>query len=102
MLGNKICYEEINHDLQVSFCYTWASSAEYGFIRSCQLTNLSSSTIEAELLDGFQNILPAGTPRHTQTNSSNLVDAYKWSELEESYNLGMFSLFSGITSRGAV
>ncbi|GLX81075.1 hypothetical protein [Thalassotalea eurytherma] len=99
LLGNKICYEEINHDLQLSFCYTWASSAEYGFIRSCQLTNLSSSMVEAELLDGFQNILPAGTPRHTQTNSSNLVDAYKWSELEETYNLGMFSLFSGITDR---
>ena len=27
------------------------------------------------LLDGLQNVLPAGTPRFTQTNSSNLVDA---------------------------
>lgn len=99
VLGNKICFEEINHDLQLTYRYTWASSAEYGFVRSCELINSAEKASEVEVLDGFQNVLPAGTPRFTQTNSSNLVDAYKWSELNAEQGLGMFSLFSGITDR---
>ena len=35
----------------------------------------------------FRIYYPAGTPRYTQANSSNLVDAYKWSELEPSTQL---------------
>ena len=34
-----------------------------------------------------------------QTNSSNLVDAYKWTELDASSGLAMFALCSGITDR---
>ncbi len=98
-LGNKVCFEEINHDLSLLYRYVWATSEEYGFIRSCELINIGSSKASVEVLDGFQNLLPAGTPRHTQTNSSNLVDAYKWSELEHVTGLGMYSLFSGITDR---
>lgn len=99
VLGNKLCFEETNHDLQLTFRYTWATSEEYGFVRSCELINLANSPVNIEFIDGFQNILPAGTPRHTQTNSSNLVDAYKWSELDQKSGLGMFSLFSAITDR---
>lgn len=99
LLGNKVCFEETNHDLQLTYRYTWASSAEYGFIRFCDVLNLADSANEIEVLDGFQNVLPAGTPRFTQANSSNLVDAYKWTELEQERGLGMFSLFSGITDR---
>ncbi len=99
ILGNKICYEEINRDLQLCFRFTWATSAEYGFVRSCELINTGDTELTIELLDGFQNLLPAGTPRHTQTTASNLVDAYKWSELAQNANLGMYSLFSAITDR---
>ncbi|WP_114324888.1 hypothetical protein [Candidatus Colwellia aromaticivorans] len=103
VLGNKLCFEEIHNDLQLAFRYTWATSDKYGFVRQCELENLSSNTsdkpLSIELIDGFQNILPAGTPRFTQTNSSNLVDAYKWTELDESSGLAFFTLFSGITDR---
>jgi hypothetical protein len=47
----------------------------------------------------LQNILPAGTPRFTQTVSSNLVDAYKWTELDQATGLAMFTVYSGITDR---
>ena len=77
VLGNKLCFEEINHDLKLAFRYTWATSDRYGFVRQCQLQNLSNSDIAMQLVDGLQNILPAGTPSFTQANSSNLVDAYK-------------------------
>jgi hypothetical protein len=52
-----------------------------------------------ELIDGLQNILPAGTPRFAQTNTSNLVDAYKWNELVEDKGLALYTLYSGITDR---
>jgi hypothetical protein len=99
LLGNKICFEEINHDLSLSFRYTWMSSDKFGFVRHCELTNLSDDSVTLELLDGLQNLLPAGTPRFTQTNSSNLVDAYKLTELDDHTGLALLTLYSGITDR---
>jgi hypothetical protein len=99
LLGNKICFEEINHDLALSFRYTWMSSDKFGFVRQCELKNLSNNSVSLDLLDGLQNLLPAGTPRFTQTNSSNLVDAYKLTELDDHTGLALFTLYSGITDR---
>ena len=98
-LGSKLCFEEINHDLKLAFRYTWATSDSYGFTRQCELQNLSNKRIDVDLVDGLQNILPAGTPRFAQTNTSNLVDAYKWTELDEQTGLALFTLYSGITDR---
>ena len=95
LLGDKLCFEEINHDLQLAFRYTWVTSEEFGFARHCELVNEGDEPIQVEILDGLQNILPAGTPRFTQTNSSNLVDAYKWTELDEETGLALFTLYSG-------
>ena len=99
VLGNKLCFAEINHDLSLEFRYTWATSDDFGFVRSCELRNLGKHALSVDLVDGLQNILPAGTPRFTQANSSNLVDAYKWTELDEHSGLATFSLYSGITDR---
>ncbi|MBT8103422.1 MAG: hypothetical protein KJO95_10670 [Gammaproteobacteria bacterium] len=98
-LGSKLCFEEINHDLKLAFRYTWATSGSYGFTRQCELQNLSNKRIDVDVVDGLQNILPAGTPRISQTNTSNLVDAYKWTELDEHTGLALFTLYSGITDR---
>ena len=98
-LGNKLRFEEINHDLQLAFEYTWATSEIFGFVRQCELSNLAQRSVRVELVDGLQNILPAGTPRLVQTTRSNLVDAYKWSELDEATGLAFFTLFSGISDR---
>ena len=99
LLGNKLSFEEINHDLGLAFRYTWQTSDRFGFVRDAELENLSDRPVELELADGLQNILPAGTPRFTQTNSSNLVDAYKWTELDRDTGLALFTLYSGITDR---
>jgi hypothetical protein len=98
-LGNKLCFEEINHDLQLAFRYCWLTSDIYGFVRRCELENLGEQDCKVELIDGLQNILPAGTPRFAQTNTSNLVDAYKWNELVEDKGLALYALYSGITDR---
>lgn len=98
-LGDKLCFEETNHDLELVFRYTWATSAEHGFVRDCELHNTGSESARIDVVDGLQNILPAGTPRFSQTNSSNLVDAYKWTELDEQSGLVLLTLYSGITDR---
>ena len=87
LLGNKLCFEEINHDLGLRYRYSWKTSDTFGFVRAAEISNLGTEPVEVELLDGLQNILPAGAPRFVQTNSSNLVDAYKWTELDESTRL---------------
>jgi len=98
-LGNKLCFEEINHELELAFRYTWSTTEEYGFVRHAELENLGTLNQRVEVVDGLQNLLPAGTPIFTQTNSSNLVDAYKWTELDESTGLAFLTLYSGITDR---
>jgi len=99
MLGNRIRFEEINHDLELTFRYTWLFSSEFGFVRLAEIENHGHGNATIEMLDGMQDLLPAGTPRFTQTNSSNLVDAYKWTELDESSGLGFFTLYSGISDK---
>ncbi len=97
--GDTLCFEEVNHDLMLAFRYTWRTSREFGFIRQCELENLGQVLVEIDLLDGLRNILPAGTPRHIQSVSSNLVDAYKWNELDKDSGLALFTLYAGITDR---
>ncbi len=99
LLGDKLCFEEINEDLGLAFRYTWSTSAEFGFVRDCELQNLGPESAQLDVVDGLQNILPAGTPRFTQTFSSNLVNAYKWTEVDEQTGLAFITLYSGITDR---
>jgi hypothetical protein len=98
-LGNKLCFEEVNEDLDLAFRYTWMSSRQYGFVRQCELENRGRRSVRIDVLDGLQNVLPAGTPLFTQTNVSNLVDAYKWTELDEPTGLAIMTLYSAITDR---
>ena len=98
-LGNKLLLEEINRDLDLAFRCTWLTSREYGFVRQCEVENIGGSRASVDIVDGILNILPAGTPRVTQTIASYLVDAYKWSELDEKTGLAFFTLYSCITDR---
>jgi hypothetical protein len=90
--GNKIIFEEINHDLELIFSYQWNSSNQFGFVRKSKLINTSSETVSVELLDGVQNILPASIGSDIQNASSNLVDAYKRNELHAKSGLGIYAL----------
>ena len=97
--GNKIIFEEINHDLQLTFRYRWSSSDTYGFVRHCTLVNQGSHEINVSVLDGLQNIVPYGVGSDLQNRQSNLVDAYKRSELIESSGLGIFALSAIIVDK---
>ena len=97
--GNKLIFEEINHDLEVSFSYEWNTSDKYGFVRKSILKNNSDSLTNIRLLDGIQNILPYGVEVDLQNSTSNLVDAYKKCELEKDSGIGIFSLSSIIVDK---
>ncbi len=98
-LGDRLGFEEVNHDLGLAFRSTWTTSLEFGFVRRCELRNLGEAALPVELLDGLQNILPAGTPDTVQASASNLVNAYKWTELDTASGLAMYTLYSGISDR---
>ncbi len=99
VLGNKLRFEEINDDLELAFRYTLSTSDRFGFIKRCEIENLGARDVEVELLDGWQDIMAAGTPRHSQTVSSNLVNAYRWNELLADSGLAIYALYSAISDR---
>lgn len=97
--GNKVMFEEVNHDLEMTFRYSWSSSNLYGFVKSSSLINHNEDQVHIALIDGIQNIMPYGVGSDMQNQSSNLVDAYKRNELEESTGLGIYALSAIIVDK---
>jgi hypothetical protein len=97
--GNRILFEEIHHDLNLAFRYRWAGCDEFGWVRTASLANRGPATARIRILDGLRNILPWGAPLALYQQASNLVDAYKKSEVDPATGLGIFSLTSGISDR---
>ncbi len=99
VFGNKLLFEEINHDLGLTFRMAWRTGDRFGFIRSCWLHNQGDRACQVEVLDGLQNILPFGANSQLQSGMSNLLDAYKRNELEPASGLGVFALSATLTDR---
>ncbi|MGA3072167.1 MAG: hypothetical protein ABSG56_00605, partial [Bryobacteraceae bacterium] len=92
--GNKLIFEEVNHDLALSFSCAWMTSDRFGFVRRAALVNLGAEPVEVDLLDGIQNLLPHGLTRRFQMEYSTLADGYKENELDPETGLGLFKLSS--------
>ena len=97
--GNVVIFEQINHDLGLSFKYQWSSSNRFGFVRRATLSNLTKTKKDVHVLDGIQNLVPYGVEADLQNSKSNLVDAYKKCELEKKYALGIYALSAIIVDR---
>ncbi|MFD0835597.1 hypothetical protein ACFQ0I_07485 [Mariniflexile aquimaris] len=97
--GNKVVFEEINTDLGLTFRYQWNSSNQFGFIKKSTLINNSKEKLQVTVLDGLQNIVPSGINSSLQNNYSNLVDAYKRSELQAQVGLGIYALSAVIVDK---
>lgn len=97
--GNKILFEELNHDLGVSFSYSWMNSEKYGFIRNSKIRNINHQSKNISFIDGLRNILPYGINKGLQDTMSTLVDGYKQSELIESVGLAIYTLSSILTDK---
>jgi len=92
--GSKIYFEEVHAELGLSFRYCWETSDRFGFVRTATLQNLTDQPQRVEVVDGLQNILPYGIDETFQLRFSNLVDAYKKSELLPEQGLGIYYLSS--------
>ena len=97
--GNKLIFEEINHDLQLTIRTAWSTGDRFGFIKSSSLINDSKQDRHIDLLDGLHNLLPYGATAVLQNTMSNLLHAYKRSELEIETGLGIFALNATLTDR---
>ena len=97
--GNKILFEEVNHDLGLTFKYQWNTSNLFGFVKKASIVNNSNEANQISILDGIQNIIPYGLTSDLQNTKSNLVDAYKKSELEAELGLGVFALSAIIVDK---
>lgn len=97
--GNKVIFEEVNRDLGLTFRCQWNSSEKFGFVKKSQLINDGEKETRVSLLDGIQNILPYGVGSYLQNQTSNLVDAYKRSELIKETGIGIFALSAIIVDK---
>ncbi len=99
MLGSTLIFEEINHDLHLTYRYSWQMSHRFGFIKQSWLSNQGAESIDVRLLDGLQNLMPYGVTPGIQNDLSCLVDAYKKSELHARSGVAMYSMSSLLTDR---
>jgi hypothetical protein len=98
--GNSVVFEEIHHDLGLTFRYRLNTSSAYGFVRTSTLVrNPGSDARSAEILDGLLNIMPAEVPLGLQQSSSTLVEAYRRNEVDPATNLAIYSLEARISDR---
>jgi hypothetical protein len=95
--GTALVFEELHVDLGLRMRVTWQTGSRFGIVRTCELANVGDSTREVELIDGFVNVLPAGVAVDAQNRLSNLLDAYKRSEVDERTGLGIYWLSSRLT-----
>lgn len=96
---NKILFEEVNHDLGLSFSYYWLNSEKYGFVKRSKIVNNNNDEVAIELIDGIQNILPYGMYQQFQAELSTLADGYKKNELIADLGIGVFSLSSILSDK---
>ncbi|MEQ9297040.1 MAG: hypothetical protein RIF33_00680 [Cyclobacteriaceae bacterium] len=96
--GNRLIFEEVNQDLQLTYRYSWEFSEKFGFIKRSSIENAGEG-VKVNLVDGLQGILPYGINSGLQDIRSNLANAYKRSELADDRGLGVFALSSMIVDR---
>ncbi len=97
--GNKLLFKEVNHDLGLTFSYLWTNADKFGIIRKSIVQNHSEKNVELEMLDGVQNLLPAGVDRQTQNEYSTLVDGYKKTELLSDSSLALLRMEAVLVDR---
>ena len=99
VFGDKLVFEEINHDLSLTFRYAWRTSDKFGFVKTSTLVNNGDSSAQVEIVDGIENLIPYGVEPDVQGSLSCLVDAYKKNELEADSGLGLYSMSSILVDR---
>ena len=95
--GDEIVFQEINHDLNLEFTYSWRTSEKFGFLLRAELRSRGELVVPVSVLSGLINILPWGVSADMQRRLSNLLDAYKLSELDRPSGMGLFGFSAKVT-----
>ena len=98
-VGNKLVFEEINHDLGLTFSYGWANSDRFGFVKSSRISNFNNADVKVRALDGLRNLLPFGVTRTLQVELSTLLDAYKQAEALPELTAAVYTMSSILTDQ---
>lgn len=98
-LGCELWFEEHNLTLGLRFRYGWRPSSRFGWVRTCEFENTGERGKRIEVLDGVQNLLPAGVSQALQDSASCLVDAYKSAECDPASGLALYRLTANIVDR---
>jgi len=99
VLGDKLIFEELNHDLGLQFTYSWSTSDRFGFVKHSSIAAIEDKNSRVELLDGVENLLPYGVLAGTQNELSCLVDAYKKNELVPNSGLAVYAMSSILSDK---
>lgn len=94
LYGNKIIFEEVNHDLELTFSYQWSFTERFGFVRKSQISSAGNEEVPIRIIDGIQNIMPSGIDYTFQNEFSNLLNAYKKNERVRGSSLALYSVSS--------
>lgn len=94
--GDRVWFEETNHDLGLVFRHGWATSADHGFVRRAELINAGTQARRVRVLDGLRNLLVPGIAPRLQNEYSCLADAYKSAERVGDTTLAIYALAAGI------
>ena len=97
IIGDKLVFEETNIELGLTCRQAWRTSDRFGFVLTTWLHNQSDGPVRISMLSGVQNLLPYGVTAQMQSTFSNLLNAYKRSEVDSEVGLGIFSLSSTLT-----
>jgi hypothetical protein len=98
-LGTALLLEERNPAWGLCVRTRWEPSRAYGWVRTVELIDESGAGAQLEVLDGLLDVMPAGVDAVTEQRTSNLVDAYKRSELRPEGNVAVYALESLITDQ---
>ncbi|MDX9862965.1 MAG: hypothetical protein RBS99_18820, partial [Rhodospirillales bacterium] len=97
--GTRLLFEETNIDLGIVYRYGWRFSDTFGVVREAELVNTGDDPVAVEILDGVQNILPYGVTTASYEGYSNLLDAYKRSEIVSEKGLALYAMTAGLTDQ---
>ena len=93
-------FEEHHEGLGLTFRSRWSPSDRFGFVRTASIDlDAGATPLTLEILDGLQNIMPAGVELVTQQRASTLADAYKRTELDPQTGMAIYSLEAMISDR---
>ena len=97
--GTAVCFEEESSGHGLNWQCLWGVSKRYGLLRRVSLRNTGDAPVDLEVVDGVQNLMPAGLDDQFQNHFSNLADAYKRGERLESGDFCLYYLNSIPTDR---